>query len=461
MKRAALALLGLLLFGSEPVFAHGGTHPTPGPLPPSGTPTPTPVPVPTPPTPNPTAPPCPAYIVVPPNSSTGNFVVYWAPTSGTTGFELEEDVVPTFANQWRYTLGAGVTAVSISNRANGTWYYRVRGVNSGLAGPWCTGSNGCVVFLQGTLRLSVGSASSASLWKLPGTQGVAVLQLNLAADSVESITVQSLAFHAAGSFVDPVDVTAATLYADVNGNGSLESGTDVLLAGPLAFGTDDGTVQFQSLARTITNGTRELWMLVLDLAPGVAPGSVFQATIRTAADLTALGNRTGGPPIVLGLPVTGSQLMVSPTPNSPPPVTLGSLTLGTGPSNPANGTVARGTDGNVLLHISLTGGPGEPLVLDILTLAFFGTLPEPSGLLHFSLVEDTNGNGALDRDDRKIRGPVPILPGDPKIVFLGLGERIPSGVSVVWFVTADVGRGVEIGETLGVNLDAPHFVAAK
>jgi hypothetical protein len=463
MNRIALVVLGFLLLGSEPAFAHGGGHPTPTPLPPNWTPPPPPVP---PPTTPPSTTPAPGYIVVPASSSTGAFTVYWGPLSAITGFELEEDVNPAFTNQWRYSLASSVTAVKITGRTNGYWYYRVRAVNNGVASAWCTGGNACLVNLQGTLTVSIGAASPSFIRKAPGNLAD-VLQVNLAADAVENITLQSLAFRASGTLDDLNDIVAVVLFVDVNGNGISDAGTDIQLGGPCLFTGNDGAVTFPALARTISAGSQESWLLVVQLSPGSVSGATFQASIRFASDVSAQGSLTGGPPIVVGPPVQGGQMTVWGTtgapggPGTPPPASLGSLSLGVGPANPGNRNLPGGSDKNELLHLSLEAGPGEKIRIDTLVLTFFGTMPEPSGLATFSLYADSNGNRILDGDDRLLRGPVPILPSDSNILFLALGEEIPAAQKALWFVTADVSKDVPVGSTMGVNLDKAHFVSVK
>jgi hypothetical protein len=137
------------------------------------------------------------------------------------------------------------------------------------------------------------------------------------------------------------------------------------------------------------------------------------------------------------------------------------LRQGSGPGNPGKGEIPRGTTDNELLHLTLQAGPEENLQIDSIVLTHFGTVSEPSGLITYTLHADANGNAKLDEDDRRIAGPVPILPASTCVLFLGIHEVLPAGRSAVWFVTADVAAEVKIGSTLGVNIQDVHFWSVK
>jgi hypothetical protein len=401
--------------------------------------------------------------VVPQNSSTGNYVVYWGAVTGITGYELEEDNRAGFVNPWRYTFPPTVTAVQLNSRPNGTWYYRIRAVNNGTFGNWLAGANGCVVLARGTLSLAVGPATPAWTRPLPGDKNVVVLQLALSVNSVENILVSGIQFHASGTLNDAVHVDAVTLYNDANRNGAVDAGTDTLLGGPVQFTTDDGTATFPGLGRNLSTSTQEYWLVALDLSPGAPVGATFQAAVRTNNDISVTGSVSGtGGPLVFGPLLQGGRLAVSsPATPPPPPTTVGSLRLSAAPSNPGHGEIRRGTAGNELLHLALEAGPEEPVRIANIVLTHFGTVSEPSGLITFTLHADANENGILDEEDRRISGPVPLMPLTTSVLFVGLNEVILDGEKAVWFVTAEIDKAVKIGSTLGVNVDCGHLWSVR
>ncbi|MHC5040071.1 MAG: fibronectin type III domain-containing protein, partial [Planctomycetota bacterium] len=89
----------------------------------------------------------PGTLTVPMTSSTGNYVVSWTSVAGAWTFELEEALTPSFSMATQVYTGAAVS-FSVTGRANGTYYYRVRGVNPAGQSSWTNGSNGCTVTLS-------------------------------------------------------------------------------------------------------------------------------------------------------------------------------------------------------------------------------------------------------------------------------------------------------------------------
>lgn len=101
----------------------------------------------------------PASITVPGTSSTGSFTISWTAGSGTnTGYELYESTSPSFATQSLVYSGAS-TSTALSGRANGTYYYRVRGCNVGSCGQYREGVAGIVVTLPAGAPASISFTS--------------------------------------------------------------------------------------------------------------------------------------------------------------------------------------------------------------------------------------------------------------------------------------------------------------
>lgn len=87
----------------------------------------------------------PASLTVPASSNTGNYTISWGAASGTlTRYELQEATTPDFSNA---VLASSNTMLSwpATNKANGTYYYRVRACNGTACSPYITGGNGVVV----------------------------------------------------------------------------------------------------------------------------------------------------------------------------------------------------------------------------------------------------------------------------------------------------------------------------
>jgi YD repeat-containing protein len=102
----------------------------------------------------------PQTITVPAASNTGTYTISWtAPSGGTvTSYELYESTSATFTSQTQVYTGASLST-AISGRANGTYYYRVRGCNVGGCGGYREGSAGIVVTLPPATPASISFAS--------------------------------------------------------------------------------------------------------------------------------------------------------------------------------------------------------------------------------------------------------------------------------------------------------------
>jgi hypothetical protein len=93
-----------------------------------------------------TGPPVPASITVSASSTTGNYTVSRASSTGATGYDLEEDTVNSFTNPTQVYSGSN-TSYNVTGKTTGTYYYRVRAANGAGQSAWTTDMTGCTVTL--------------------------------------------------------------------------------------------------------------------------------------------------------------------------------------------------------------------------------------------------------------------------------------------------------------------------
>lgn len=103
----------------------------------------------------------PAWISVPASNSTGTYTISWGLASGEfTSYQLYESTDPNFSSSTQL-YGSTGTSMTVSNRTNGTYYYRARACNGsripGACSEYVTASNGVNVSVQ-VLVASVSSA---------------------------------------------------------------------------------------------------------------------------------------------------------------------------------------------------------------------------------------------------------------------------------------------------------------
>ncbi|WP_232300452.1 hypothetical protein [Desulfonatronovibrio magnus] len=89
----------------------------------------------------------PSFIQVPTSSDTGNYNIDWgsSSTSGVT-YVLEEATNSSFTSDLRIAYNGSNLSASITNKTDGTYYYRVKATKEGYGdSEWRAGGNGCTV----------------------------------------------------------------------------------------------------------------------------------------------------------------------------------------------------------------------------------------------------------------------------------------------------------------------------
>jgi hypothetical protein len=155
------------------------------------------------------APPPPPTITVPTQSATGSFAVQWSAATGAATYELEECTDSSFSSGVTQAYAGALTSHAVSGRANGTYWYRIRAVNSAGSSNWTTSTNGCGV--------SRALPDVPAFITVPGTSQTGTYTVSwLAASNATHYELQESMDD--GSFGNPVNVyTGAAIYYDVSG----------------------------------------------------------------------------------------------------------------------------------------------------------------------------------------------------------------------------------------------------
>lgn len=96
-------------------------------------------------------------------------------------------------------------------------------------------------------------------------QAVPVLIFKVSASIDEDLEVDKIGFKASGDSNELATVEEALLYKDVDRNGKLDTKVDQAIGQPQKFTQDDGNITFEKLAKTLSAGTTEQWMVVYRL----------------------------------------------------------------------------------------------------------------------------------------------------------------------------------------------------
>ncbi|MHC4598198.1 MAG: phage tail protein [Planctomycetota bacterium] len=366
----------------------------------------------------------PAFLTVPPTSTTGTYNLSWGAAASAGAYELEEDTNGGFTNPVQIYQGTALS-FQVTGRPSGTYYYRVRGTNGGFpgTGPYTNGGNPCVVTTVGTLTLSKGAVNFPRT-EAPGATNVPALQLGLSADFVENITVNGLTVTDGGTLTLATDLAAAKLYADVNANGLVDAGDNLLSTAGAPSGN---TVTFGSIATTIAANGSATWLVVYDVAAGAPLGGTLQASIWQNGDVTATGSANPSP-WIMGAPVTGAAITLG---------TIGSLTVSLGPGNPMGASVDPGDTDVPVLQLLLDASSVE--VVNITSLAISGAGPgdDSTGIAGANLYLDADSDDAFDsQNDTLLAGPVSYAVDDGKVTF-SFNVTLPAGGRTSMFVVYD------------------------
>jgi hypothetical protein len=138
----------------------------------------------------------------------------------------------------------------------------------------------------------------------PGTSDVTVIQLRLAASSMEGVTASSIKFSAGGTGNEGTGVTAR-LVQDNDGDGQVSGGDAALGTGTISG--DDGTVEFTGLSVAVPANGSVLLLLTYDFAADAALGT-YGVTLEVGQDVVALGDSSSLGITATGAPVAGPLL---------------------------------------------------------------------------------------------------------------------------------------------------------
>jgi hypothetical protein len=402
------------------------------------------------------APSAPAALTVPAGSTSGTVTLRWTGVAGTTSYELQEDASAAFASPTGVGPFAAQTDLILGGRADGTYYYRVRAVNSIGASAWRDGANPCVV-ASSTAACSAAKNSATAMFRdiQPNETGALSLVLDLSADPAVDVRIERLTVCSTGSGDDGLGVSQLRLYRDANGDRAWTSGVDVLLQGPVVFSGDDGNAVFSGLGRTLTAGTTETWLVVADFAGTAQGGEDFTFTIAAnPSGIDARLNASGLPVNTNGLPVSGTRFTVFGA------TTPGTLVASVSAGRPADGEERAGATTVVLAAFTLSAGHRETVLLTSLTVASSGTGDEALHVSAVRLAEDLDGDGVFTAGTDRVMGlPAGFGVDDGSAAFAPLSESVAANASMRILVLYDFSSNAGAGTSFRADLAGSSVVA--
>ena len=247
------------------------------------------------------------------------------------------------------------------------------------------------------LSAAAGPANPGATSEASAATNVPVLQVRLdARGAPEQVNVSSIKLRFSGSGGDNTDIATGgvKLYRDVNGNGTFEPATDLLITAASGPTSDNGTVTLSTSGQTLASGDTTVWLVLLSLNTNAAIGETYQVSL-VSTDISASGNTSGQVARVFGGTVTGGLKTIS---------TTGTLTLSAGPVNPGNKTVLSNAAGVAMMQFSLVASSVETLQVHTITFTQEGTGAPTTDINKVTLYRDRDNNGLVTAGDDSIGG---------------------------------------------------------
>jgi hypothetical protein len=161
----------------------------------------------------------------------------------------------------------------------------------------------------GTLDVSTGSNNPVSGVTGYPSLGVPMIQIRLAASSLEGVDVSAIKFASGGSGDESTGVTAR-LIEDVNGDGQDSAGDNALATGSITG--DNGTVEFTGLSVAVPASGSITLLVVYDFAADAQMGT-YGLALEVGQDVEALGNSSSMAITASGAPLAGPTMLLDNT----------------------------------------------------------------------------------------------------------------------------------------------------
>jgi len=117
---------------------------------------------------------------------TGNFSISWTPQGGEQGFEIEKS---TDNQNWDILadVDGSTTNYTLTNQADGQYFFRVRGITAGQIGKYVTaGSNASKIVVSQRTKVDITSLVNQAVSNVSLTGGVFQLNLSLTNNSAQT-----------------------------------------------------------------------------------------------------------------------------------------------------------------------------------------------------------------------------------------------------------------------------------
>ncbi|GEM_PF-2634847 len=276
-------------------------------------------------------------------------------------------------------------------------------------------------------------------------QHVSLIQIRLEAQGGEDVTVDSIAVDFGGT-AGLTAIDEASLYADMDDNGLFSQFFDTQLANT---SSPAATTTFNGVSRTITAGTSENWIVVVDFNGSDAGGNTFNASFAGATAVTATGATSGDPVTVTGTAFAGREVTTQ---------SIGTLNLSAGPANPADADIYGNETDHLMFHLTLTAGAVEDVDITSVRITHQGSGSMSPDVTTVRLIKDVNLNDVYDSGTDTELGSV--SPSSHLIDF-SISDTVTASGTNGWFVLYTFSGSASVGDDFQATLQANTDITAQ
>jgi hypothetical protein len=398
----------------------------------------------------------PGTLTVPLSSFTGVVSLSWTAGLGALWYEIQEDTDPAFGRSSVVFLGAGSSCI-LYNRTDGTYYYRIRSINTVGESVWLDGSNPCMVsVITAGLAVMAGNANPMATAEVPMAADVPMLHLKVANNNRSNVSIMAVTFAGLGTGDFSADVQSVELWRDINGDGRINTSganPDLMIGASMTFAPASTTVTFAGLIHQIAPGAVENWLVSFTFN-NASVGATFGVSMAANADISAVDLTWGNNVVIEGAPVSGGLKTIASAGS-------GDLSVFLGPNAPVGQSVLPGSGGVTVVQISLAASSLDDVNVTRVRLTATGSGSDERDIINASLFLDVNGNGGMDAGDIALGSGVFLL-DNGMISFTGItGLTIAAGTTEHLVLVYDFAGGIAGVQTYtGLVLTGGDFTAA-
>jgi hypothetical protein len=335
----------------------------------------------------------PSSFTVPLSSFTGVVSLSWGIGAGALWYEIEEDSDSGFGSSSVAYLGAG-TSCTLYGRTPGTYYYRIKSVNTVGASSWFGGSNPCMVsVVSAGLCMMAGRMNPVQGGELSNAADVPMLHMAVSCNAQSDVAVSAVTVDCAGTGDPHAEVQTAELWLDVDGDGRV-SAADVQLGASQGFAAASTSVTFGGIVHTLPKGSVEEWLVVFTFNNALV-GNTFAASLSSNTQVSAVDITYGNTVVIEGAPVTGGQKRIESS-------GAGDLGLHIGRHSPRGQQVQPGASAVTVIQLALSAGSMDGVNVTRLRFTSTGSGSENSEVINVMLFEDADGNGEVNAGETQL-----------------------------------------------------------